>query len=79
MTYIAGMKILIVILLVAVLAALAGAGVLMLRRPGTEGARKDGMAKALALRVALSIGAFVLVLLAWWMGWIQPTGIPISA
>jgi hypothetical protein len=37
------------------------------------------MARVLALRVALSIAAFLLVLLAWWMGWIKPSGIPISA
>lgn len=74
------MKILIIALLLCVLAALAGAGVFMLRKgPGEPGAARDAsMARALALRVALSIGAFLLVLLAWALGWIQPSGIPLS-
>lgn len=73
------MKAILVILLLAVIGALATAGVMMLRKPSREDERRSGMAKALAWRVALSIGAFLLVMLAWFMGWIQPTGIPISA
>jgi flagellar basal body-associated protein FliL len=73
------MKILIVILLVAVLAALASAGLFMLRKRPTNAARSTAMARALAVRVALSIGVFLLVILAWHFGWIRPTGIPISA
>jgi hypothetical protein len=75
------MKILIVMMLVAVLGALAGAGFFMLRRSDDQqdGARSPAMARALALRVALSVAAFLFVLLAWWMGWIKPSGIPISA
>jgi NADH:ubiquinone oxidoreductase subunit 6 (subunit J) len=73
------MKAILVILLLAVIGALATAGVMMLRKPGREDERRFGMAKALAWRVALSIGAFLLVMLAWFMGWIQPTGIPLSA
>jgi hypothetical protein len=34
------------------------------------------MARALALRVALSVALFVFILFSYWMGWIQPTGIP---
>jgi CHASE2 domain-containing sensor protein len=69
------MKIVLVILLLAVLGALASAGVFMTRRkPGED--RDTRMARALALRVGLSVTAFLLVMLAWWMGWIQPTGIP---
>jgi hypothetical protein len=37
------------------------------------------MARALAVRVGLSVSVFLLVLLAWYMGWIKPSGIPISA
>jgi hypothetical protein len=37
------------------------------------------MARALAVRVALSITVFLFVLLAWYFGWIKPSGIPISA
>jgi hypothetical protein len=74
------MKALLVVMLVAVLGALAGAGFFMLRKSSgdPDAARSPAMARALALRVALSIAAFLLVLLAWSMGWIKPTGIPIS-
>lgn len=34
------------------------------------------MARALALRVGLSILLFVSILLAWKLGYIHPTGIP---
>ena len=75
------MKTILVVMLVAVLGALAGAGFFMMRKRDTaDGTGSDSaMARALALRVALSIAAFLLVLLAWWMGWIKPTGIPMSA
>jgi hypothetical protein len=33
------------------------------------------MAKALAFRVGFSVLLFIFVLLSYWMGWIQPTGI----
>ena len=36
------------------------------------------MARALAVRVGLSVAIFLLVLFAYLMGWIQPTGIPIG-
>jgi len=70
-----------VTLLIAVLAALASAGVFMLRRPpaGSESNRigpNRQMAWALALRVGLSVALFLLILFSWYMGWIKPTGIP---
>jgi hypothetical protein len=37
------------------------------------------MATALAFRVGFSIVLFICVLVAWKMGWIQPTGIPPGA
>ena len=73
------MKIVIIIALIGVLAALAGAGVFMLRRPHDDpaGERRDArMAWALALRVALSIALFLFILVSWKMGWISPRGIP---
>ena len=72
------MKILIAIAFVAILAALAGAGLFMLR-DGRDGKPKsDRMMRALALRVALSVALFAAILLSAWMGWIQPTGIPVG-
>jgi hypothetical protein len=72
------MKIIIVIALIAVLGALASAGVFMLRRrPKESTASVDKrMARALALRVALSVAIFLLILLAWQLGWIAPKGLP---
>lgn len=66
------MKTIIVAALGLVLAALAAAGVLMLRhKPDGENSDKR-MAWALATRVALSVAIFLLVLLAHGLGWIQP-------
>jgi len=68
--------------LVLVLAALAGAGLFMLRRDPDAGNADDHpdkrMARALAIRVALSVTLFLLILLAWALGWIHPKGIPVG-
>lgn len=76
------MKTLMVLMLVAVLAALGSAGLFMLRRgrdrQGNDAAdgRNKHMARALALRVGLSVALFLFILLSWAMGWVQPTGLP---
>jgi hypothetical protein len=72
------MKVVIVLFLVAVLGALGSAGVLMLRRGRTDDPRGERMARALAVRVGLSVALFLLVLFSYWMGWIKPSGIPIG-
>ena len=72
------MKIVIVLFLMAVVAALASAGVLMLRKSRDNDPRGAMMARALAVRVGLSVAIFLLVLFSYWMGWIKPTGIPLS-
>jgi hypothetical protein len=71
------MKTVMVLLMVAVLGALASAGFFMLRK-GDQGAdrRSKNMARALALRVGLSVALFLFILLSWYMGWVRPTGIP---
>ncbi len=72
------MKLLIVASLVLILIALASAGVFMMR-DGRDGKPKSNkMMRALAVRVGLSVLLFLCVLLSYWMGWIEPTGIPIS-
>jgi putative copper export protein len=71
-------KALIVVVLVAIVVVLASAGVLMLRRPRDGKPNDARMARALALRVLLSIGLFVFILLAWRLGWIQPSSLPLS-
>ncbi len=72
------MKFVMLVALIAILGALAAAGFFMLRRPGQEAPRKDAMARALALRVGLSILLFLFVLLAWAMGWIEPRSNPLG-
>ncbi len=68
-----------VLMFVAVLVALASAGVFMLRKGDPNEVRKNHMARALAVRVALSVSLFLFILLSWYMGWIRPTGIPAGA
>ncbi len=71
------MKIIIVIMLVAVVSALGLAGAFMLKKRDAQGGRGKHMARALALRVGLSVALFLFVLLSYQMGWIQPRGIPL--
>ena len=70
------MTVIIVIALVGIVAALASAGVYMLRSPREGESPRPQMARALAVRVALSVALFAFILLAHWLGWIQPGGIP---
>lgn len=72
------MKYLIAVAFVAILGSLGLAGFFMLRS-GRDGKPKgDRMMRALALRVALSILLFACILLSYWLGWIQPTGVPLG-
>lgn len=75
------MKFVILIAFIGILGALAAAGVFMLRKgPSEIGAKRSpNMARALALRVALSVALFLVILLSWKMGWIQPTGLPVRS
>lgn len=72
------MKFVIGMAFVGILGALAAAGVYMMRE-GRAGRTGEGrMMRALALRVALSVALFLLILFAFWMGWIRPSGLPIG-
>ena len=78
------MKILVALAFVAILGSLAAALIIMMRGSGPDTPQghtrpKGNMAKALAFRVGFSIALFLCILLAWKMGWIQPTGIPAGA
>ena len=60
-----------------ILGALLLAGVFMVR--GKDGESKSGrMMRALAVRVAVSVALFVCILVAWRLGWIHPSGIPLG-
>ena len=74
------MKAIIVLGIVAVLVCLAAAGYFMLRRnDGEDEARRSRMmARALAFRVGLSILLFLVILVAYLLGYIQPTGLPVT-
>lgn len=72
------MKIVFALALLAIIGALALAGRAMLQ-DGRDGQPKSHrMVRALALRVGLSIALFAFILIAYQMGWIQPTGIPLT-
>ena len=84
----AAMKQLIVALaFVGILASLASALVFMMRRGGEperdepdadDPRRARGMFWSLALRVGLSVLLFLCILLAWKLGWVQPSGLPVN-
>lgn len=64
---------------IAILASLGAALFFMLRRGNDDSQRKtSNMARALAFRVGFSIVLFVCILLAWKLGYIQPTGIRVG-
>lgn len=70
------MKYLVVLAFVAILASLASALFFMMRNGRDDKSKSSHMAKALALRVGFSIVLFLCILVAWKLGYIQPTGLP---
>ena len=70
------MSYLIALAFLAILASL-GSALFFMMRDGTQGKPKtDNMARALAFRVGFSVVLFICILLAWKLGYIQPTGLP---
>ncbi|MEP7302351.1 MAG: DUF2909 domain-containing protein [Caldimonas sp.] len=68
------MSLLVALAFAAIVGALLVAGVFMVR--GGDGESKSGrMMRALAVRIGISVALFVCILVAWRLGWIQPTGI----
>jgi hypothetical protein len=78
------MKTLVIAAFVAIIGSLAAALVFMMRGgdegspDGSDKPRKNHMARALVFRVGFSILLFVVVLVSYLMGWIQPTGLPLQ-
>jgi cytochrome bd-type quinol oxidase subunit 2 len=61
-------KILVIVMLVAIVGSLGSA--LFHLSSGKGDSRK--MARALTVRIGLSVVLFILLMLAWWMGYISP-------
>ena len=70
------MKILVLLGFLAIVASLGSALFFMLHTQRDDAASGKRMARALAWRVGLSVVLFVCLLLAWKLGYIQPTGLP---
>lgn len=73
-------QLLVGIAFIGILGSLASALFFMMRggKPGEadDPKRARHMVRALAMRVGLSVLLFICVLIAWKLGYIQPTGIP---
>ena len=67
---------LVIVAFLAIVGSL-GAALYFMLQDGRDGkAKTNHMARALAFRVGFSILLFVCVLIAWKLGYIQPTGLP---
>ena len=72
------MKYLVILGFLAIIGSLTSALFFMMR-DGRDGRPKtSNMARALGFRVGFSILLFVCILLAWKVGYIHPTGIPVG-
>lgn len=69
------MKYLVILAFVGIIGSLASALVLMMKNHGNNTSGGNKMATALGIRVALSVVLFLIILAAWKLGYIQPTGI----
>jgi hypothetical protein len=69
------MKIIIGIAFLGIIISLGAAGLFMLRRPDPDKPKNKSMVNALTLRIGISVTLFVLILLLWYLGYIEPTGI----
>lgn len=78
------MTYLIALAFIAIFASLASALFFMLKSgkdsESAEGSKRktSNMARALAFRIGFSVLLFVCILIAWKLGYIQPTGIPVG-
>jgi uncharacterized protein YacL len=66
------MKWIVIVAFAMIFASLGSALVFMFKDKG----KSKNMVKALGIRVGLSIALFLFLLFSHYMGWIQPTGIP---
>jgi hypothetical protein len=72
------MKYFVALVFVGIFASLAFALYFMLKDGRNGRAKSGGMARALTVRIGLSVFLFLCMLLAWKLGYIQPTGLPLG-
>jgi uncharacterized membrane protein len=79
------MSIIAILAFIVILGALAAAGYFMLRSSNADDstdeqarARNSRMARALAVRIGVSVLLFIAVLIAWKLGYIKPSGLPVA-
>jgi len=72
------MEIIVFIAFIGIISSL-GAALYFMMKDGQNGAPKTSrMAKALAFRIGFSVLLFICILIAWMLGYIQPTGIRVG-
>lgn len=69
------MKYLVILAFVAIIGSLGTALFFMMKNDANGKSRSQKMARALAMRVGISILLFICILAAWKLGYIHPTGI----
>lgn len=72
------MKYFVALAFAGILASLGFALFFMLRDGRNGRAKSGGMARALTVRIALSVVLFLCILVAWKLGYIQPGGLPVG-
>lgn len=66
------MRIILALVFAAIILSLVMAGYYMLK--GDDKDRSANMARALTMRITLSVALFLCIMLLWYLGIIQPTG-----
>lgn len=72
------MKYFVALAFAGILASLGFALFFMLKDGRNGRAKSGGMARALTVRIALSVVLFLCILVAWKLGYIQPGGLPVG-
>ena len=72
------MKYFVALAFIGILASLGGALYYMLKDGRGGRAKGGGMARALTVRISLSVFLFLCILLGWKLGYLHPTGLPLG-
>lgn len=70
------MKYIVILAFLGIVGSLGTALFFMMRGSRDDAAKSRNMARALAFRVGFSVLLFICLLIAWKLGWVNPTGIP---